>query len=707
MALWLFLLSLALSCGDEAFSIGNVKTFKPGITDCYTADQETFTCKWTYGDYQNLSDPGLLKLRYQKKNDANWLDCPDYFSAGLYSCYFSKTYTVGWETYSLQLRHEDVFFETYYYTVDDTVRLKRPSITECRSPEQETVTCKWTYGEFYDLSSPGSLKLRYKRKKDSNWLDCPDYVSAGEHSCYFNKTYTSVWDMYSLLLLSDDVIFEMYWFSVDEIVIPDQPVDLNWTVLNISTTCLRMDLEIHWKHPPLLDVNTGWLRLEYEVQHKEVNSSNWTKMPLVNSPYTPLYALKIGREHLVRIRCKKVSAKTFGEFSEVLHIPALDHPEIEMVKADAPWFLFLIIGLCAVVLIFMFVIFYKKKRLKILILPPVPVPKIKGIDPDLLQKGKLDEVNFILSNHDSYKQELCIEDPWVEFIELDLDDPDEKTGSDTDRLLGEEHLKSHSCLGVKDDDSGRASCCEPDIPETDFSNSDTCDGTSDTGHPQNVKENEADLLCLNEKSNTGSPTSVDLPNTKELNGNPDDRMWPLLVNGNQMMNLPISTQAKGKTGLDFYALVSDITPAGRLLLSPGQRMKIENEECHGPAIQHPPNLNADNAYVCESAVSAFCAANLPLPRENEPIAQQDVRDESYFTTESLNVAAMNFCPAVKPASAPADSPSNYEMPVPEYTSVQLINYPQSLMLNNTALPDKDCPMPCGYMSADQVKKAMS
>lgn len=79
-------------------------------------------------------------------------------------------------------------------------------------------------------------------------------------------------------------------------------------------------------------------------------------------------------------------------------------------------------------------------------------------------------MNSILACHDNYKTQLYNDDLWVEFIELDIEDPDEKNRAlDTDRLLSEEHLKSHGCLGVKDDDSGRASCCEPDIPETDFS----------------------------------------------------------------------------------------------------------------------------------------------------------------------------------------------------------------------------------------------
>ncbi|CAI9596876.1 unnamed protein product [Staurois parvus] len=331
-----------------------------------------------------------------------------------------------------------------------------------------------------------------------------------------------------------------------------------------------------------------------------------------------------------------------------------------------------------------------------LILPPVPAPKIKGIDPALLQKGKLDEVSSILASHDSYKQQLCIDDPWVEFIELDLDEQEEKNeGTDTDRLLGEEYPKTHSCLGVKDDDSGRASCCEPDIPETDFSNSETCDGTSDTGQTHNTKDNQADLLCLSDKPNNGGmATNSHMPNVEKPSTKPEDgKLNPLLTDGTT--NVPASTQLRGsKPSMDFYALVSDITPAGRLLLSPGQRIKMENEECSEPApTQHPTTLNMDNAYISESAVTAFCPVNFPT--ENVP---QNPSMDSYFTPESLTAAAMS--------SRASEKASSYEAPVADYTSVHIMNSPQNLVLNTTAPPGKEFTPPCDYMSADQVNKVM-
>ncbi|XP_053557224.1 growth hormone receptor isoform X2 [Bombina bombina] len=573
-----------------------------------------------------------------------------------------------------------------------TKEVEKPKITKCRSPQQETFMCYWTYGDFHNLSAPGLLKLQYM-KKDMNWTDCPDTITSGENSCYFNTTYTFVWTAYCIQLIHEKEVFDQECFSIDEIVEPDPPIALNWTVLNLSMTKLRMDIKLTWRPPPTVDIK--WIRLEYEVQTQEVNDTTWKIMDPVFTNYVPIYALKVEKEHYVRVRCKQHLARAFGEFSEILHIPVLFLQDMD---TNTPLLFFIIIAIFGILLVLSFILFIKKKRLKIIIFPPVPVPKIKGIDPDLLQKGKLDEVNFILASNSNNKPQLYSDD-WVEFIELDLDDLDDKTeGSDTDRLLGEEHRKSHSCLGVKDDDSGRASCCEPDLPETDFSNSDTCDGTSDTGHGQTIKENE-DLLCLDEKPNDGSPTSANEPAKEDLSTQLEtSKKWQLVDNNNEASQPALTQLSKlrSKPSMDFYTLVTDITPAGRVLLSPGQRMKTENEECSQPAVAQPANPIANSPYVCESAVSAFCA--MSLPREGEPNMKQSSNDDSHFTTEGLITTAMNV--------HPADKASSCEIPVSDYTSVHIINSPQNLVLNATVMPDKGFLAPCGYMTPDQVNKAM-
>ncbi|NXS18984.1 GHR protein, partial [Mystacornis crossleyi] len=373
-------------------------------------------------------------------------------------------------------------------------------------------------------------------------------------------------------------------------------------------------------------------------------------------------------------------------------------------EVEFPWFLVVVFGVCGLAVTVISIMLSKQPRLKMLIFPPVPVPKIKGIDPDLLKKGKLDEVNSILACHDNYKTQLYNDDLWVEFIELDIEDPDEKNrASDTDRLLSEEHLKSHGCLGVKDDDSGRASCCEPDIPETDFSASDTCDATSDSDQFRKAAEKEQDLLCLDRQDNDESLPSLantdpqcQHRNTQSENSHP----WASVADSVESPCPSVHTQISNQNSLtstDFYAQVSDITPAGRVVLSPGQKSKLGRAQHEGCTEQ---NFTMDNTYFCEADVKKCIAVT--SHEENEPhVQEQSYNEDGYFTTESLTTTVANF------GASTAEPPSS-EMPVADYTSIHIVHSPQGLVLNATALPvpDKEFNVSCGYVSTDQLNKIM-
>lgn len=56
---------------------------------------------------------------------------------------------------------------------------------------------------------------------------------------------------------------------------PDPPVSLNWTLLNESSTGIHFDVLLSWKPPRSSDVEMGWMTLQYEVQHRDGNSSEW------------------------------------------------------------------------------------------------------------------------------------------------------------------------------------------------------------------------------------------------------------------------------------------------------------------------------------------------------------------------------------------------------------------------------------------------
>ncbi|CAI9596874.1 unnamed protein product, partial [Staurois parvus] len=273
--------------------------------------------------------------------------------------------------YHVRLVSDNVTYYEYSFTIDEIELssmavstkgplqryIKRtyppgwPQITECRSPQQETFTCHWTYGELHNLT--GLIKLQYK-KGDLDWADCPDMVSAGENTCYFSKNYTAVWVTYQVRLVFDNETFDDYHFSVDDIVRPDPPMALSWTSLNVSVTHLYMDIELNWQPPATADVKRGWLTLDYEVHIKLASAAKWKTYDSVKTTYLSIYGLLMENEYWVKIRCKRKEGYMFSEFSEVLII------QLPMRLPDSPWPLFVITGIFAVVVALAFLIFCKK-----------------------------------------------------------------------------------------------------------------------------------------------------------------------------------------------------------------------------------------------------------------------------------------------------------------------------------------------------------
>ncbi|XP_004738003.1 growth hormone receptor isoform X2 [Mustela putorius furo] len=588
----------------------------------------------------------------------------------------------------------------------------KPQFTKCRSPELETFSCHWTDGINHGLKNPGSIQLFYIRRNTQEWTqewkECPDYVSAGENSCYFNSSYTSIWIPYCIKLTSNGGMVDQKCFSVEEIVQPDPPIGLNWTLLNVSLTGIHADIQVRWEPPPNADVRKGWIVLEYELQYKEVNESQWKMMDPVRSTSVPVYSLRLDKEYEVRVRSRQRNSEKYGEFSEALYV-ALPQMSPFACEEDFPfpWFLIIIFGIFGLTMILFLFIFSKQQRIKMLILPPVPVPKIKGIDPDLLKEGKLEEVNTILAIHDNYKPEFYNDDSWVEFIELDIDDPEEKTeGSDTDRLLSSDHEKSLNILGAKDDDSGRTSCYEPDLLETDFNASDVCDSTSEVAQPQRLK-GEVDLLCLDQKSQNNSPSADTAPTTQQPSVilAKEDKTRPLLISGSESTHQAAHPQLSNPSSLaniDFYAQVSDITPAGSVVLSPGQKNKAGMSPCDSPpevVSLCQANFIMDSAYFCEADAKKCITVAPPVEAESraEPSFNQE---DIYITTESLTTTAGQ--------SGTAELAPSSERPVPDYTSIHIVQSPRGLVLNATALPlpDKEFLSSCGYVSTDQLNKIM-
>uniref|UniRef100_A0A3Q1FSX1 Growth hormone receptor a n=1 Tax=Acanthochromis polyacanthus TaxID=80966 RepID=A0A3Q1FSX1_9TELE len=540
-----------------------------------------------------------------------------------------------------------------------------PHFTECISREQETFRCWWSPGSYHNLSSSGALRVFYLKKESptSEWKECPEYIHSNRE-CFFDVNHTSIWVPYCMQLRGENVTYfnEDDCFTVENIVRPDPPVSLSWTLLNISPSGLSYDVMVNWEPPPSADVDAGWMRIEYETQYRERNTTNWEALEVQPHTQQTVYGLHIGKEYEMHIRCRMPAFTKFGEFSDSIFIEVTEIPTKE---STIPLTLILVLGILCILILIMLVVLTQQHRLMMVLLPPVPAPKIKGIDSELLKKGKLDELNFILTGGGmgglpTYAPDFYQDEPWVEFIEVDGEDGDsgekeDNRASDTQRLLGLPHPVSHhmnmgcsNAISFPDDDSGRASCYDPDLPDQDTL---MLMATLLPGQP----EDEEASFDVEERAPASSERSL----VQTQTGGP--QTW---------------------VNTDFYAQVSNVMPSGGVVLSPGQQLRIqestlateeetqkgkEGEESKETEEEKQKELQFQllvvdpegSGYTTESNVRQI--STHPQPVETKPAATMEDNQSPYIHPDSPQ--------------------SQFFAPVADYTVVQELDSHHSLLLN--------------------------
>ncbi|XP_019739135.1 growth hormone receptor isoform X1 [Hippocampus comes] len=419
------------------------------------------------------------------------------------------------------------------------IPVKYPHLTGCVSTNMETFHCRWDVGTLQNISKPQDVRLFYITKtplqaSPKEWNECPHYSTERSNECFFSENHTSVWIDYSVQLRSRDqsILYDEEHFNVQDIVQPDPPLGVNWTMLNVSLTGNFYDIMLSWKPPPSADVEMGWMTLQYEVQHRKVDSEHWDTAELVKSTHCSLYGLQSDVHYEVRVRCKKHGDKKFGGFSDSIFV------HVSSEASRFPLLTLLIFGTLCLVAILMLAIISQQEKLLVILLPPVPGPKIRGIDPELLKKGKLKELTSILGSPPDLRPELYTNDAWVEFIDLDFEEQSDRlTNLDTDFLMNRSLFSncSHLSMGFTDDDSGRASCCDPDLASD-----------AETSHLHSLVTNQ----IRNKEPVTASRPGCPSPNATA--GEP-----PLEVPAREAL----------------YTQVSEIKPSGKVLLSPEDEMQ--------------------------------------------------------------------------------------------------------------------------------------
>uniref|UniRef100_A0A7N6A525 Fibronectin type-III domain-containing protein n=1 Tax=Anabas testudineus TaxID=64144 RepID=A0A7N6A525_ANATE len=509
---------------------------------------------------------------------------------------------------------------------------RRPHLTGCVSANMETFRCRWNVGSFQNLSEPGELRLFYIDKKSPHLTQEWSEIS---HLC---ETFFCSELPRALLFMQ-----------------PDPPVDLNWVLLNVSLTGTHYDIMLSWKPPQSADVEMGWMTLQYEVQYRDSSSDLWEVLDLVKTTQRSIFGLQTNVNHEVRIRCKMPSGKEFGEFSSSVIIHRM----------------FPFTFLCCVSQISHFSISFSL-RLMVILLPPVPGPKIKGIDPELLKSGKLRELTSILGGPPDLRPELYNSDPWVEFIDLDIEEQNDRlTGLDTDCLV--DRSLSSNCspvsISFRDDDSGRASCCDPDLPS---------DPEASPFHP----------LIPNQTLSNELPCAAASDQSSSVLGRP--KAEPLFV-------------ALGRETM--YTQVSEVRSSGRVLLSPEGQTEVEKTTSKDSKKDIIPEKEKkkDEFQLVVNTDDGGYTSELNAWKMNLRSSEGDVSEPRQTEGD------VGSSPLPSPSYEPDATAQSQLPPPPVYTMVDGVDRQNSLLLTPNPTPalqlmmPKTLPLPDGYLTPDLLR----
>lgn len=318
----------------------------------------------------------------------------------------------------------------------------RPRIDYCRSPNMEDFTCWWHPLDNLTEKEQVTYVLTYSKDKGPKH-ECPDYVSAGPNSCHFDSSHTSIWKIYCLNVTAitshGNYTSQEHCLDVAEIVQTEAPVNLTYTLTDAGGDEMGHSALLSWMYPVPSDLQYGWITLVYELQYRRVTEpDNWKVKHPLREPHVELLGLPVG-DYMVRVRCRSHNYGLWSKWSSTLlmTIPARQ-------TAGKLLVLVLVTGVGVVALLIVaFGIIPQSKRIKDFLLPPIPKPRIIGIDPLLLKRGNLDEINRHFSNFHSYRPPSYTEDVWDQVSSNDVylttpkacGTPADPTNQDTDALM--------------------------------------------------------------------------------------------------------------------------------------------------------------------------------------------------------------------------------------------------------------------------------
>ncbi|XP_044043160.1 prolactin receptor-like isoform X2 [Siniperca chuatsi] len=306
----------------------------------------------------------------------------------------------------------------------------------------EDFTCWWHPLDNLTDGEQVTYVLSYSKDKGPKH-ECPDYLTAGPNSCHFDSSHTSIWKIYCMNVTAvtayRNYTSQEHCLDVAEIVQTEAPVNLTYMLTDAGGDEMGHSVLLSWTYPVPSDLQYGWITLVHELQYRRVTEpENWKVKHPLREPHVELLGLPVG-DYVVRVRCRSHNYGLWSKWSSTLLMSIPTRPPAGKLLVRI-----LVSGVGVVaLLVIAFGIIPQSRRIKDYFLPPIPKPRIIGIDPLLLKNGNLDEINRHLSNFHSYKPPRYTEEVWHQVNADDVylttpkgcSDPADPTDREKDALM--------------------------------------------------------------------------------------------------------------------------------------------------------------------------------------------------------------------------------------------------------------------------------
>ncbi|CAL8327313.1 unnamed protein product [Boreogadus saida] len=328
----------------------------------------------------------------------------------------------------------------------------RPKLSSCLSRDKETFTCWWAPSDRDDALRT-TYALYYLKESSDVVYTCPDYRTAGPNSCYFNKNNTSIWVNYNITVAATNArgsnFSEPVVVDVAYIVQPHTPENLTVVVLGDKDGTF---FRVSWEPPRKADTRSGWITLIYELRAK-LDGADWEEHFAGQQKMFNIFSLRSGGTYRIQVRCKPIHG-FWSEWSPTVNVTA----PYALPLGSSMWILIAFFS-ALIFLLLTWILNVKSRSVKHCLFPPVPGPKIRGFDKQLLKNGRSEELFNALGvpglppmTHPNYEDLLV-------YLEVSGRDESELLLADTnDPTIAATTEGGKSPNSPSDSDSGHGSC---------------------------------------------------------------------------------------------------------------------------------------------------------------------------------------------------------------------------------------------------------